>query len=189
MSFFPHPDMDLTAYANQLASEQNAQMQMGRDSIVQQLMQDPQVQQGYQNYRMQGGPLSFPDFAYQWAATRGFSPDGVRDFQNRERVNQYNEKVALDGVRAAEGQSAAAINQWNTNFANNQQVAGQNLTGQATYATPWGPQVLPYTWEPGYYQGPNGQNYYVDANRNYFLIDQWGQYHAMAQQPSNLPFH
>ena len=189
MSFFPNPDMDITALYNQMAAEQNAQMQQGCSAIVQQTMNNPHVQQAYNAYRMQGGPLSFPDFAYQWAATRGFAPDAVLDYQRNEQRNQHQEKIAHDNLRAAEGARGAAINQMNAHYAHNQQVAGQNLMGQATYATPWGAQSLPYTWEPGYYQGPQGERYYVDPQRNYFFIDPWGQFHPMPQQPANLPFH
>ena len=178
--------MDLNALNNQWAAAQNAQMQPMLDNIVQQNMANPQVQQAYHQHRMQGGPLSLEQFAYQWAATGGFSAPGMAAYRQSEQINQSKEQAAWQGVQQAEQQRGAAQSQMAAHYSHNQQVAGQNLMGQATYATPVGPQVLPYNLAPGLYQTPQG-NYVVDAQRNYWFVDAWG-YHHPIQPQAGYPF-
>lgn len=179
--------MDLNALNNQWAAAQNAQMQPILTNIVQQNMNNPQVQQAYHQHRMQGGQLSLEQYAYQWAATGGFTPPGMAAYQQSEQANQAKEQAAWQGLQQAEHQRGAAQSEMAAHYSHNHQVAGQNLMSQATYATPAGPQVLPYNLAPGYYQAPHG-NYFVDAQRNYFFVDAWGYYHPIQQQ-SGFPFH
>lgn len=179
--------MDLNALNNQWAAAQNAQMQPMLNNIVQQNMNNPQVQQAYHQHRMQGGQLSPEQFAYEWAATAGFSPPGVAAYRQSEQSNQSKEQAAWQGVQEAEQQRGAAQSEMAAHYNYNQQVAGQNLRSQATYATPVGPQVLPYNLAPGDYHTPQGK-YFVDAQRNYWFVDAWGYQHPIQQQ-GGFPFH
>lgn len=170
--------MDLNAMNNQWNAAQNAQMQPMLNSIVHQNMNNPQVQQAYHQHRMQGGQMSLEQFAYGWAATAGYSQAGMAAYQHNEQRNQAAEQAAWQGVQQAEQQRAAAQSDMASHYSHNQQVAGQNLMGQATYATPAGPQQLPYNLQPGYYQTPQG-NYFVDAHRNYYFVDAWGNHYPI----------
>lgn len=180
--------LDFTAINNQWANAQNAQMNQQLQSNMQQLMYNPQFNQAYQNYRAQGGPMSLEQFAYGWMATAGYSPDGMQRWRQSEVYNRQREQAAWQGMRAAEDQRRDAQAENAAHYAHNQSIAGMNMMNQAPYATPMGPQVMPYTLPAGWHFGPNGERYYVDPQGQYFLVDQAGNWHPIQQQ-SNFPFH
>jgi len=160
---------DLTQMYNQQVQQQNAYFQQCTQQITQANMGNPQVQYAYQQYRAQGGPASFEQFAYMYAATGGFSQQGVQNYNQTSQNINAQQQNAWNGYQQAQQQSQQAINQWQNGYYRNQNEAGYNLTGQATYSTPNGPQVLNYTNQPGYYQ-VNGQNYYMDPGGNYYYV-------------------
>jgi len=160
---------DMTQMYNQQVQQQNAYFQQRVQQMNQANMANPQVQAAYQQYRAQGGAASFEQFAYMYAATGGFSQQGMQNYnQTSQNINAQQQK-AWNGYQQAQQQRQQAVGQWQNGYHRNQNEAGYNLTGQATYSTPNGPQVLNYNNQPGSYQ-VNGQNYYMDPNGNYYYI-------------------
>lgn len=159
---------DLTAWYNQWAAGQNAQMQQMTNGIVQQNMNNPQVQYAYQQHLAQGGQYSFEQFCYMYAATGGFSAQGMASYNQTTNTIANQDRAAYSDYQAAQAQSAAAMQDWRNGYYANQNEAGNVMQGNQTYYAPnGGAQVLPYTWQPGY-QTYNGQNYYVDQSYNYY---------------------
>lgn len=72
----------------------NQQMQQQQNTIVQRTMQSPDYQAKYQHHLAQGGRLSPQQFAYQYAATGGFSAEGMARYRQSESQNQQREMVA-----------------------------------------------------------------------------------------------
>ncbi|MBX3166177.1 MAG: hypothetical protein KF760_02150 [Candidatus Eremiobacteraeota bacterium] len=179
-------NLDLTAINNQWNTQQNAQMNGQLQGMMQQNMADPRIQQAYRQYQSQGGPMSFEQFVYGWMATGGYTPEGMRQYRETENANQQREWAGHQNLRAAEMQRAQAQAENRAHFCHNQSIAGQNLMGQATYATPMGAQVYSYTMPPGYHQTPQGTVFVNDRNE-YFLVGADG-WHYPIQQQSNLPF-
>lgn len=180
-------NMDLNALNNQFNAHQNGQMGGQLQSLMQQNMADPRVQQAYRQHQSQGGMMSFEQFVHGWIATGGYTPEGMRHYRETEQINQQREWVANQNLRAAEAQRGQAQAENSAHFAHNQSVAGQNLMGQANYNTPMGPQSYSYTLPPGYHQTPQGQ-LFVNAQGEYFRVGADG-WHYPIQQQSNLPFH
>ena len=149
------------------------QMAAGQQQIVQANMQNPRVQQMYQQHRAQGGCLSFPDFAYQYAATGGFTPQGMANYAATERQIQANDMSAWQGYQQAQANRGAAQMNMQQHSHNNQQEFGHTLQGNSTWVDPnsGSSYALPHTAQPGaVYQDPN--------TGRYFGMDQQGQYHV-----------
>jgi len=157
------------------------------NGIVQQRMQDPQVQAGYRQYvhqmQGQGRPaMDFPQYAYEWVRTRGFSAQGKAFAYNVERTNQIAEQNARDRVRQAESESAAAIQGWNNGFSRNSGEFGNQLMGNSTYHGPGGYQtVLPHTWQANTYQVHKGNRYAVDASGGYHVLGTDGYWYPLSR--------
>ena len=179
--------MDLNAVNNQWAAQQNGAMNGQLQGMMQQNMANPHIQQAYRQYQMQGGPMNFEQFVYGWMATNGYSPQGIQHWRQTENFNQQQEWIAQQGLRYAEMQRGQAQMEHSAHFQHNQTVAGQNLMGQANYATPMGPQTLSYTLAPGYHQTPQG-TVFVNPQGEYFMVDQAGYHYRIYQNPGNLPF-
>ncbi|MEO7326783.1 MAG: hypothetical protein ABIW82_18325, partial [Dokdonella sp.] len=64
------------------------QMQRAENDVVRRLMQNPDCIAKYEQHRAAGGGLSFEQFAYQYAATGGFSAQGMARFRQSEQANQ-----------------------------------------------------------------------------------------------------
>lgn len=174
--------MDMSSWYNGVVAQQNAQMNQMTANIVQQNMANPQVQQAYQQHLAQGGGYSFEQFAYMYAATGGFSQQGMAHYQQVEMGIQQQQQHAMQDYRQAQAQSAAAMQGWRDNYYANQAEAGNVMQGNQTYQTPFsGPQPLPYTWQPGYHTH-NQQNYYVDANNQYYQQAPDGWYYPLPPQ-------
>lgn len=164
--------MDLSAMYNSWASGQNTQMNTMTQNIVQQNLQNPQVQAMYQQYLQSGGTASPEDFAYMYAATGGFTPEGTAYFQQTEANNAAKEAAAYGDYQAAQAGSAAAISDWSSGDSSNMNEAGNGLMGNGTYTTPGGSnQVLPSTWQAGGTYSYNNQTYYVDPSGAYYQVD------------------
>ncbi|MBS2036378.1 hypothetical protein JST97_15415 [bacterium] len=161
--------MDISGLYNQRVQQNNAYFQSQTQQIVQANMANPRVQLAYQQYRAQGGQASFQEFAYYYAATGGFSQQGIQNYNQTSQDISAQQQKAWDGYRQAQQQRQQAVQQWQNGYSRNQNEAGYNLNSQATYSTPVGPQVLNYNSQPGYYQY-NGQTYYKDPRGNYYYI-------------------
>jgi len=183
------------AWMTQQIQAQQAQMnqmlaagQNHVNQIVQQKMQDPRVQQAYQQHlaqaRQQGvRPYDFQTFAYYYAATNGFSD--VAGYNRTTQDIQGKERAAWQGVKDAEANSAAAINGWNQGYSNNQQEAGRQLMGNSTYVNgnTGQSQVLPHTWQRNTYNTYQGNNYYVDYSGQYWIADPNGSGNWIRMNP------
>lgn len=163
--------MDITAMYNQYIVQQQANENSYVQGIVQQNMQNPQIQAMYQQHLASGGGGSFEEFAYAYAATGGFTPQGMAYWGQVQQGINTQQRDAMAGYRAAQANSAAAINAWNSNYYQNSQEMGNVIVGNATYYGPQGSTVLPYTWQPNTYNSYNGQTYYVNYSGQYYWID------------------
>lgn len=145
------------------------QMQQKQQQIVTQVMQDPRFQAKYRQYRAQGGQMSPQQYAYNYAATAGYTPDGINRFRKIEGDNQRREGQALRGLRQAEGARGQAQMDYSYGYQRNNNEFGNLLRGNSTYVAPNGQNyVLPHT-QPGQVQR--------DYNGNAFVMDNRGQYY------------
>lgn len=171
---------DYSAMINQALARQNAivdQAQAQAHQIVAAKMRDPVVVQAWQHHqrqaRQQGQPaLDLASFAYQYAATAGFSGPGMRHYQRTRQEIAANEQAVWQGVRQAEAARGAAQAQLADSHSRNLQEAGRGLLGQSTFHAPNGVSMaLPHTWPANSYQFHQGHQYFVDGGGNYWLED------------------
>ena len=160
---------DLTQMYNQQVQQQNAYFQQRVQQMNQTNMANPQVQYAYQQYRAQGGAATFEQFAYMYAATGGFSQQGVQNYNQTSQNINAQQQNAWQGYQQAQQQRQQAVSQWQNGYNRNQNAEVFNLTLRVTYSTHNGLHVLNYNNQPGYYQ-VNGQNYYMDPGGNYYYI-------------------
>lgn len=163
--------MDISGAYNQQVQQNNAYFQQMTGNMVQQNMQNPRIQQLYQQYCWQGGQATFEQFCYMYGATGGFTPQGIQQYNQTTQGINNQQQQAWAQYQQAQAQRAQAQSQYANGYYQNQQQAGYNLQGQATYYSPNGTQQLPYTWQPGGYYQYNNQNYYVDPNGQYHQVD------------------
>lgn len=162
-------NLDMTRMYNQHVQQTNAYFENRTQQMVQSNMANPRVQFAYQQYLAQGGQSSFEQFAYMYAATGGFSQQGIQNYHQTTQNINAQQQNAWNGYQQAQQQRQQAVQQWQNGYSRNQTEAGYHLNGQATYSTPVGPQVLNYTNQPGTYQ-QNGQTYSMDAYGNYYYV-------------------
>ena len=152
-------------------------MQQTQNNMIQQAMQNPQIQAGYQQYLAQmqqrgGQPMDFPTYAYYYMYTNGFSSGGIAHMNNVENGNRAAEMNAWRGVQQAEANRGQAMQQQRDSYFRNQAEAGRGLMGQSTYYGQGGYQnQLPHTWQNNTYQTYQGNRYYVDQSGQYYRVD------------------
>lgn len=161
----------MTDWYNGVAAQQSAQQNAMVGQIVQQNMQNPQVQALYQQHLAAGGGGSFEEFAYAYAATGGFTPQGMAQYGQTSAAINAQQAEAMANYRQAQADSAAALNAYSGGYVQNSQEMGNVITGSATYYGPQGSTVLPYGWQPDTTNTYNGQTYYVDAYGQYNWVD------------------
>ena len=160
-------------------------MQQTQNNMVQQAMQNPQIQAGYQQYLAQmqqrgGQPMDFPTYAYYYMYTNGFSNGGIAHMNNVENGNRAAEMNAWRGVQQAEANRGQAMQQQRDSYFRNQAEAGRGLMGQSTYYGQGGYQnQLPHTWQNNTYNQYQGNWYFVDQSGQYYRIDQNGYYYPL----------
>lgn len=165
------PSGDLTAWYDTVVNSQNAKMQAMTDKIVLQNMSNPKVQSMFRSECASGKATSFRDFSYMYAATGGFSQQGIQNYNQTSQSIAAQQQAAMAAYRNAQANRGDAQNQMNNNFSNNQNEFGNVLTGNMTYTNTSGsPVVLPYISNPGYYT-ISGQNYFIDNNHQYYQVD------------------
>lgn len=176
---------DYGAMINQQLQQQqmmNQQMQQREAMIVQQVMQDPRAQALYQQHRAQGGQLSFPQFAYQYAATGGFTPEGMARFRQSESASQQREQQSWAGLQQAQRDRAEAQQAQRDGYWRNQNEAGLGLQGRGTYYDPGsgGTLVLP-NLQPGQVSRDprTGQAFVMDQRGNYYGQAPNGQWYPL----------
>jgi hypothetical protein len=147
------------------------QMQQAEQQIVQQTMQNPDCQAKYQQHLASGGTLSYPQFAYQYAATGGFTPGGIANFRRSEQANQAAEMAKWNDLRGAQDQRAAAQGAYAESYFQGQQEQGRVMQGQSTWVDPASGQSRALSYLGG--------NAYVDPNTGQaFVRDERGQFYA-----------
>jgi hypothetical protein len=166
-------NMDITGMYNNWAAQQNSQMNQQTQQIIGQVLQDPRFQSMYQQYLASGGTASAEQYAYSYAATGGFTPQGMQNYQNSEAMSAAKIQNAWrDYQNAAQGYRDAYGN-YTEGYSANQNEAGNTLMGNTTYVEPGtgSSYVLPHTWQSDSYNTYNGQTYFVDQNGQYFRVD------------------
>jgi hypothetical protein len=165
-------NMDITGMYNQWAANQNNQMNTQLNSIVQQNMNDPQVIAMY-NQAVRSGQFQgdLATFAYYYAATGAFSPEGKRNYANTSRDITNKQSQAWAGYMGAVDNYRDAYGAYTGGYARNQGEAGKGLMGQSTYNGASGQQQLPHTWQPNTSHSYQGRQYYVDQSGQYWMVD------------------
>ncbi|HMP79958.1 MAG TPA: hypothetical protein PKD54_10940 [Pirellulaceae bacterium] len=174
---------DITAWYDQHVQQQNQNFQRMEQQITQRNMQDPQVQMMYQQYLNQGGQGSLEQYAYGYAATGGYTQQGIQ-YYNRVmgQINQQDAE-ALRNYHNHVNQLWADTNAYRNDVYN--RIAyqrGELLSGNGTYVNPHtGYQhQLPYTSGTGtvhtdYY----GNMYQIDSQGNYWVSNGNGYWQPM----------
>ena len=159
----------------------SAQMQQGEQQIVQQVMQNPDCQAKYQQHLAAGGRLSYPQFAWQYAATGGFTPGGIASFRRSEQANQAAEQAAWNGYRGAQDQRAAAQSAYAEGYSQNLQEQGRVMQGNSTWVDGNTGQshVLSYLGGNAYADPATGQQFVRDGNGQFYAQGPDGQWYAM----------
>lgn len=159
----------------------NAAMQQMEQAIVQRAMQDPNCAAMYRQHQAQGGMLPYAQFAYQYAATGGFTPDGIARYRSSEQDNQRREQAAWGGYRAAQDERGAAQQTHMDGYAHNQNEAGEVLRGNTSWVDPTSGETraLSYTGAYAYTDPASGRQYRRDTSGQYYAQGADGLWYAM----------
>jgi len=159
----------------------NAEMQQMEQAIVAHTMQDPNCAAMYRQHQAQGGTLSYAQFAYQYAATGGFTPEGTARYRASEQDNQRREQNALAGYRAAQNQRGAAQQARMDGYAHDQNEAGEVLRGNTSWVDPISGETraLSYTGPDTYADPATGRQYRRDDSGQYYAQGADGLWYAM----------
>lgn len=166
-------------------AELSARMRQTEQNIVQQNMQNPRVQEMYQQHLAAGGRSSFQDFAYSYGATGGFTQEGMKRWNESERNIQQRDQAAINDYRQNQQQNQQAL----TDMYNRQnEIAHQRgnlLNGTTDYVNPQTAQQynLPHTAQPGaVLQDPSGgQTFRRDGLGNYQQGDNFGNWQDLEE--------
>jgi hypothetical protein len=155
------------------------QVEAGRQANVQgiynrlaRIMQDPAVQAQYQQYRAQGGPMNYQQYAYQWAMTGGFRPGGAADAYRALNAETARVQGSWQGEQYAEAERGAAQGQMQQNYADNEQETGNLLEGRSTWSDPQ--TGMTYQLPHAMSQSPQ----YDPQTNRYFRMDDRGTYYV-----------
>ena len=168
--------------AQQQQAAMNQQMQQQQAQVIQRTMANPDCQAKYQQHLAQGGRLSYPQFAYQYAATGGFTAQGMAVYRQSEAANQQREAAAAQGLRQAQAARGQAQQDHAVGYARNQAEAGRVLQGNSSWVDPANGQqrALPYLGANAGYQDPqSGQRFWRDGNGQYYAQAQNGGWYPM----------
>jgi hypothetical protein len=171
--------MDINGMNNAFNARLNAAATTTTNSIVSSNLRNPQVQAMYRQHVAQGGQYSAEQFAYMYAATGGFTPQGTAYFQATENRNRAAEMNAYNGLREAQANRAnAQANLWAGYHRNNAEF-GNQLMGNSTYTNNYTGQqhVLSHTQQAGQIARDYYGNYYTsDAYGNKYMYNNgWWQ--------------
>lgn len=161
----------MSDWYNGVVAQQSAQQNAAVGQIVQQNMQDPQIQALYQQHLASGGGGSFEEFAYAYAATGGFTPQGYAAYGQTSSTIAAQQSGTMEDYWAAQDANADAMGAYSSGYIANSQEMGNVIAGNQTYYGSDGSAVLPYGWQPDSYNTYNGQSYYVDQSGQYFQVD------------------
>lgn len=165
---------DWQAMNNAFNAQLDAAMNGTLNGIISTNVNDPRIQQMYQQAVATGqfhGSLA--DYAYAWAYTGGFSQQGYANAMNTNNQLAAQHNGMMQDYRASQQNYRDAYNGLVNGQAANQWESGLGLMGQNTYNSQYGAQQLPHTWQPGYYDY-NGNSYMVDGSGQYYMADPYG---------------
>ena len=174
----------MMAQSMQQFNNLNSQIQQAEQGLVQRNMQDPQVQASYQQYLAQGGNMPFNQYAYQYAATGGFSDRGKQIYYNNERNIQQREGQANQDYRNYSNQLWADTNQYRQDSADRQaHQVGNLMSGTSDYVDPSTGQRwnLPTTTGQFNYDNNSGSTFYNDPQGNYYRGTPNGYWNEMQE--------
>jgi hypothetical protein len=159
----------------------NAEMQQMEQAVVARTMQDPNCRAMYRQHQAQGGTLSYEQFAYQYAATGGFSAEGIARYRSSEQDNQHREQNAWADYRAAQDQRGAAQQAYINGYAHDQNEAGEVLRGNTSWVDPISGETraLSYTGASAYSDPATNRQYRRDDSGQYFTQGADGLWYAM----------
>lgn len=175
---------DLNAMNNAFNAQLNAAMGRVQGNIVNQNMNDPRVVAAW---RQNPRGMSLQQYAYAYAATGGFTPQGMANYNNTSQNIARQQQQAWAGYQGAVQNYRNAYNGWTAGQSANMQEAGRGLMGQQSYYNPYNGQnvALRYiqpgqTWSQGgytYSMAPDG-NYYASTGNGY-----WTRINPAAMSP------
>ena len=157
------------------------QMQQAENNVVQQLMHNPDCIAKYQQHRAGGGNLSFEQFAYQYAATGGFSAQGMARLRQSEHANQQREQSAWQDYQQAQQQRGQAQQAYAEGYSANQQEAGRVMQGNSSWVDPatGGTRALAYTGANDAVDTNTGQRFHRDESGQYYAQGADGRWYPM----------
>lgn len=163
---------DITAWYNQQVAQNNQYFQQVENQITRQNMQNPEIQRQYQGYVANGGSGSFENYAFGWAATGGYTPQGWNHWNNSQRqIQRQDQQSWADYQNYTNNLWAETNNQRHQVQDRIARQRGELLSGNGTYIDPWtgSHHTLPYTSGTGTIH----QDYY---GYNQFQMDNSGTY-------------
>jgi hypothetical protein len=172
-------------YGAMLREQEKRGQQLDREiqartaDVVQRTMQNPDCYAKYQQHLAQGGTLSYPQFAYQYAATGGFTPEGIQRYRTSEQQNQQREYEAWQELQRAQRERQRAQQQHADRYSRNQNQAGDVLQGRSWWIDPTTGQrqALPYIGpNQGYVDPRTGNRYWRDESGRYAVQTPSGQW-------------
>ena len=166
----------------QRSQQLDREMQARTADIVQRTMQNPDCYAKYQQHLAQGGTLSYPQFAYQYAATGGFTPDGIQRYRASEQQNQQREYQAWQKLQQAQRERGQAQQQYADGYSRNQNQAGDVLQGRSWWIDPTTGQRQSLAYigpNQGYVDYQTGNRYWRDEAGRYAVQTPNGQWYWM----------
>lgn len=157
------------------------QMQQAESDVVQRLMQNPDCIAKYRHHRAAGGSLSFAQFAYQYAATGGFSAQGMARFRQSERANQQREQSAWQDYQQAQQQRGATQRAYADGYIADQQEAGRVMQGNSSWVDPatGNTRALAYIGTSDAVDTNTGQHFHRDESGQYYAQGTDGRWYPM----------
>ena len=128
--------LDITSMYNNWAAGQNAQMYYQTQQIIDEVYQDPRFQSMYWQYVNSGGTATIAQYAYSYAATGGFTPQGMQIYQNSEAMSAAKVQSAWQNYQNAVAGYRDEYGNYTGGFSKNINEAGNILMGNSTYIDP-----------------------------------------------------
>lgn len=170
-------DARMQQYYQQM-NQLDYQMQQAQNQIVNQNMNNPAVQQMFQQYQNAGSPygqMTYEQFAYAYAATGGFSAQGMENYNRTTREINARDSAAQRDYQNYVNNLWSSTNQYRSEVYDRQQRDfGDLMTGSTWYGNSGDGQryYLPYTAQQGQmYTDGYGRTFMVDAGGNYQMVD------------------
>lgn len=178
-------DAMMNQYYQQM-EQLNHQMQQSQNQIVNRNMNDPRVQQMYQHYLNAGSPygqMSAQQFAYLYAATGGFTREGLAKYhQTTRQINAKDHAAQRDYHNHVNNLWSTTHRERADVYHRQQQDFGDLMTGNTWYghSTTGERYYLPYTVQQGQtYTDYYGRTFTMDSRGHYRMVDEHGYTHHL----------